>query len=182
MKSIYTYVAVKWKFLGWATNLKVIKIFEEPKQLSSHFAHIVDAIGCLFRYCAFWSGFFIPLCSLRASPFFLFTFFSPSPPLPPFLRLPRRLHSVLSWNCCRQLHTLVTCDFIKRRSVEVMNVIQVEWRGKNTKREIQLLFFPQLLTPVALANCLLTKNGDCATVLIKVCGVGWGHSFRIPSL
>ena len=63
-----------------------------------------------------------------------------------------------------------------------MKVMQVEWRGKNTKREISLLFFPQLLTPVALANCLLTKNGDCATVLIKVCGVGWGHSFRIPSL
>ena len=57
MKSIYTYVAVKWKFGGWATNLKVIRNFEETKQLAGHFAHIVDGIGCLFRYCAFWSGF-----------------------------------------------------------------------------------------------------------------------------
>ena len=130
---------------------------------ASHFPQIVDVIGCRFRYCAFWSGFFISLC-VRFP--YLFSILS-SPPLPPFLRLPRRLHSVLSWNCCRQLHTLVTCDFIKRRSVEVMNMMQGQWRGEgSTKAEIQPFssFFPPLLTPVSPANCLLTKSGDRATI------------------
>ena len=131
-------------------------------------------IGCRFRYCAFWSGFFIPLCVRFPHLFSLLS----SPPLPPFLRLPRRLHSVLSWNCCRQLHTLVTCDFIKRRSVEVMNITQVEWRGGgSTKRKFRpflLFFFHHFWRLSHRLIVFLRKAGTAQQFFIKACGVGWG--------